>query len=574
MSFEPDGKITRKGNKLAWRHEPLVADEPLQVWQGLLKARKLHETDPFFSPALADLPDPLFMMDMDVAANRLADAVEKREKIHVFGDFDCDGVTGTTVLVEALRAAGAELTFSIPHRADDGHGIDPEEVRAAYAADVTLGLSVDTGTTCIEASEVARLLGLDLIITDHHLPDEELPQVLALLNPARKDCGFADGVLCGAGVAFFLLMATWKCLAERGKRPHYDLKQLLDRVAMATVADVMALQGVNRVLVSYGLKQLRTSPSIGMAALLDIAKVNRQRITTETIGFYLAPRINAAGRMRHGEEAMRLLSSHNPEEAAVLAESLDRCNQERRKIEAETFKQALGKLKTINANSRGSTQQSNEILAVYDNHWHAGVVGLVAGRLSRQHGRPAAVGFVDSNSDIRVSLRGRPGFHIGDLLQRCSQHLLGFGGHAGAGGGTVKSASWDAFVLDFTAAVQQQQREGVIKNHSYIDGVLSLAALHIGLATRLKRFEPIGQGNPACIWLLHEMTVVDMKKLKGGVIRLRLTDGEYFTNAVVFGGSVFESYLQQGMTASFIGQLQSDDFRGGDAVQFVVEDLL
>lgn len=234
MRDELEGKVTRKGNMLAWRHDALVADEPLLVWQGLLKARNLHETDPFFSPALSDLPDPFLMTDMDIAAKRLADAVEKKEKIHVFGDFDCDGVTGTTVLVEALKACGAVLSFSIPHRADDGHGIDSEEVRKACAEGVTLGLSVDTGITCLGASEVAKSLGLDLVITDHHLPDEVLPHALAILNPARKDCGFADGVLCGAGVAFFLLMATWKCLAERGKRPAYDLKQLLDRVAMAT----------------------------------------------------------------------------------------------------------------------------------------------------------------------------------------------------------------------------------------------------------------------------------------------------------------------------------------------------
>ena len=181
---------------------------------------------------------------------------------------------------------------------------------------------------------------------------------------------------------------------------------------------------------------------------------------------------------------------------------------------------------------------------------------------------------MDSNNDIRVSLRGRPGFHIGDLLQSCSEHLIGFGGHAGAGGGTVKSASWNAFVLDFTDAVLQQQREGLIKNHTYVDGILALSALHIGLASRLKRFEPIGQGNPGCLWLLKDITIVDMKKLKGGVIRLRLSEGAFFTNAVVFGGSALEIYLQQGMSVSLLGQLQMDDFRGGDAVQFVVEDVL
>ena len=574
MIFDCQGKRTRKGRTLQWRHQALIADNPLSAWQGLLKARQLSEQDAFFAPALSDLPDPSLMQDMKKAAVRLVAAIEKREKVHVFGDFDCDGVSGTTVLVEALRSAGADVSFSIPHRADEGHGIGVEAVRLAHESGATLGLSVDTGTTCLDASEQAIELGFDLIITDHHLPDKILPNAYALLNPAREDCGFAGGVLCGTGVAFFLLMATWKLLADKKQRPAYDLKQLLDRVAMATVADVMPLVGVNRVLVHFGLQQLRTAPSMGMSALLDVAKVNRKRISTESIGFYLAPRVNAAGRMRHGEEAMRLLCCQDADEAAALAASLDVCNQERRKIEVETYKEALGKLEAINNHTRDSNQEKNAYLTVYDNDWHAGVVGLVAGRLARQHGRPAAVGFVDNNQNIRVSLRGVKGFHIGQLLQTCAEHLHGFGGHAGAGGGTVKSGSWDAFVLDFTKAVNQQQTDGLIQNHLLIDGVLSLSALHIGLASRLQRFEPIGQANPACLWAIHDVTVVDSKKLKGGVMRVRLTDGMMFTNAVVFGAGVLADDLQDGVCVSVLGQLQTDDYRGGDAVQFVIEDVV
>ena len=568
------GKQTRKGFRLTWRDQPLIADHPVTAWQSLLAARNLHESDAFFAPALSDLPDPFQMKDMETAAIRLADAIEKQEQIHVFGDFDCDGVSGTTVLVAALQAAGAKVEFSIPHRADDGHGIGVEPVKQAFEAGATLGISVDTGTTCLDACDMAQSLGFDLMITDHHLPDAVLPNAFALLNPARKDCGFADGILCGTGVAFFLLMATWKILGDRNKRPNYDLKQLLDRVAMATVADVMPLRGVNRILVHVGLQQLKTSPSIGMAALMNIAKVKQHKVSSETIGYYLAPRVNAAGRMRHGEEALRLLCSNSPEEAMQLATSLDNCNQERRKIEADTYKEALGKLKGINENKRTSSQEKNEILAVYDAAWHAGVVGLVAGRLSRQHGRPAAVGFVDNEQNIRVSLRGQKGFHIGELLHTCADHLDGFGGHAGAGGGTVKAGSWDAFVLDFTQAVQDQQKTFGQHMELPVDGVLQLSALHIGLAQRLQKFEPVGHGNHGCKWLLADVTVVDVKKLKGGVLRVSLTDGKSFINAVAFGASVLEPDLQLGVNISLLGELKADDFRGGDAVQFVIEDIV
>ncbi|OIP98602.1 MAG: single-stranded-DNA-specific exonuclease RecJ [Zetaproteobacteria bacterium CG2_30_46_52] len=569
MPFNIEGKTTCRGKHLSWRHAPLLAKDPLSAWQGLLQARGLQESDAFFSPALSDLPDPFLMQDMEKAAMRLTKAVMRKERIHVFGDFDCDGVSGTSILVEALRAAGAPVTYSIPHRADDGHGIGIEAVQQAYASGVSLGLSVDTGTTCLEACNVASQLGFDLIITDHHLPDAVLPNAFALLNPAREDCGFADGLLCGTGVAFFLLIAVWKKLSEQNARPDYDLKQLLDRVAMATVADVMKLRGVNRVLVHFGLQQLRTNPSIGMASLLEVGKIKKNRISCETIGFHLAPRINAAGRMAHGEEAMALLSCQDADEALRLAKGLDVFNKERRKVEADTFKEAVSKLKNPIIDD-----EINAVLAVYDESWHAGVVGLVAGRLAREYNRPAAVGFVDGQNNVRVSLRGRPGFHIGELLHACSDVLLGFGGHAGAGGGTIKAGYWQDFVSSFEQAINHQQQSGLFANAVVIDGVLTMPALHIGLASRLQRFEPIGQGNPPCVWILHEVHIVDVRKLSGGVVRLQLSDGQMFAQAVVFGGGIFEQDLQVGVIVSLLGSLQPDVFRGGDAVQFVVEDVL
>ncbi|MDQ6994597.1 MAG: DHH family phosphoesterase, partial [Mariprofundaceae bacterium] len=222
----PDG-LTLRGKQLQWRHKPLYAEDPLQAWQGLLQVRGLHESDAFFSPQLNQLPNPLLMQDMEKAVQRVVAAIQAGEAIHIFGDFDCDGVAGTSILVEALLAAGATITSSIPHRADDGHGIGVKPVQEAVAAGVSLGISVDTGTTCFAACDMATSLGLDLIITDHHLPDTHLPNAFALLNPARHDCGFAERKLCGTGVAFFLLMAVWQRLGQLGKRPNYDLRLLL-----------------------------------------------------------------------------------------------------------------------------------------------------------------------------------------------------------------------------------------------------------------------------------------------------------------------------------------------------------
>ena len=555
------GENTVRGQKITWRNTPLVAYEPLSAWQGLLEARGLSENDPFFTPRLADLPDPFAMVDMKRAAGRVVEALSEGGPIHVFGDFDADGVNGTAILVEALTAAGGQVSFSIPHRVDQGHGIGEEAVQRAVESGCRLGISVDTGVSCFDACAEARRLGLDLIVTDHHLPDAELPDAYALLNPARRDCGFAERLLCGSGVAFFLLMAVWKQLGEEGRRPDFDLRSLLDRVAVATVADVMELTGVNRILVHHGLEQLNHSPSVGMAALLTTAKIKKS-ISVESIGFYLAPRINAAGRMQHGEAAMRLLSTSDPAEAGMLAGELDLANRERRQVESEVFKQAESRL------------ADQEVLAVYHDDWHAGVVGLAAGRLARKHGRPAAVGFVTPEDAIRISLRGRPGFHVGRLLSACSEHLLGFGGHAGAGGATLAKEQWPAFVAAFAEEIKRQSGDAADHRCCPIDGELGLGAIHIGLVERLERFQPLGRGNSACLWLLRELHIVDRRDLKGGVTRLKLSDGSRWLDGIVFGANGISDAIQPGLMVSVIGQLQRDEWRGNGAIQFVIEDLL
>jgi len=556
----PEGK-TVKGRTLAWLNGPLTADDPAAAWNGLLAARGLTEADPFFAPRLADLPDPFGMQDMEKAADRVAAAILAGEKIHIFGDFDADGVNGTAILLEALRAVGADVSFSIPHRADEGHGIGVEPVRKAVASGMRLGISVDTGTTCFDACIEAKSHGFDLIVSDHHLPEGSLPDAFALLNPARTDCGFAERKLCGTGVAFFLLMAVWKKLAQSDSRPDFDLRQLLDRVAVATIADVMDIVGVNRILVYHGLQHLNTKPSVGMQALLAVAKI-KKAVTAETISFYLAPRINAAGRLQHGESAMCLLSTQNADEALQLARELDEINKQRRLVEAEVYKQAelvLG---------------DSEVLAVYDKRWHAGVVGLAAGRLARKHGKPAAVGFVTPDGAVRVSLRGTPGFHIGNLLNACSDFLEGFGGHAGAGGGTIRAGQWDAFSIAFGKAIGEQAANADDHLLQAIDGILALGCMHIGLAERLARFEPLGRGNPACTWLLKDMQIADRRDLKGGVVRLKLTDGSHWLDGIVFRSGSLGDTIEPGLTVSLIGQLQKDDWRGNGAVQFVVEDVI
>ena len=258
---------------------------------------------------------------------------------------------------------------------------------------------------------------------------------------------------------------------------------------------------------------------------------------------------------------MRIASTSDMDEAMALAASLDETNKQRRLVEADVFKQAEEKLGNA------------DVLALFDEAWHAGVVGLAAGRLARKHGRPAAVGFVTPDGSVRLSLRGRPGFHVGDLLNSCSKHLEGFGGHAGAGGGTVKAGCWESFVTAFGEAVCEQTEHAGDQLTQAVDGVLGLEAMHFGLAERLQRFEPVGQGNAAPTWLVANVHVAENRPLKGGVVRLKVSDGTNWLDAIVFGGGAYDDALERGSIVSLIGQLKLDDWRGNGAVQFVVEDV-
>lgn len=555
------GRLTLRGRRLKWRYKPFHANDPLSTWEGLLKARGIPEEQAFFSPRLANLPNPEGMQDMAKAADRLARAVIEGEHIHIFGDFDCDGVCGAAILVDLLAQAGVRVSASIPHRIHDGHGIDPDNIEKAYVEGVSLAISVDTGISEDAASKKALSLGLDLVITDHHLPAEHLPEAFAILDPARADCGFAGGILCGTGVAFFLLMATWRRLRESG-RTMPDLKQALDRVAIATIADVMSLTGVNRILVSHGLKQLNDQPSDGIAALLNKGR-SKGQITAQNIGFQIAPRLNAAGRMDHGKQAMQLLCCRDPDKAANLAAELDELNRQRQNVERKTFAIVEERLK----------ETGNDALVAFDSEWHAGVVGLVAGRLSRKHSRPAAVGFVEPDGCIRVSLRGGRGFHVGKLLDSCSAHLIGYGGHAGAGGGSMAAESWDGFVKAFSLAVQGQETSASSAEPLYVDGVIGTDAVHAGLIERLQWLQPFGQGHPEGLWCFESMKIVQRRDMRGGNIRLLLESETSRLNAVIFRAADIESSLTPGSAHSFLGYLRFDEYRGGSQIQFIIEDV-
>jgi len=565
---------TARGQPLAWQHgRSFIAGlatqtmrEPMAAWQQLLRNRNLEDNPHWFAPQLAHLPDPLQMVDAEKAAQRLIAALDAKEKLHIFGDFDADGVNATTVLVEGLTAAGFKVSWEVPHRSQQGHGIAIDSVRRQAEAGCKLGISCDTGITCFASAAEATALGMDLIITDHHLPepcgDTLLPDAFAILNPARADCGFADRKLCGCGVAFYLLLALWKLLRADGRAPQYDLKQLLDRVAVATIADMMDLVGINRILVFHGLIRLQQQPCPGMAALLNISGWDGSKsMRVETVSFQIAPRINAAGRMQHGDLAVRLLLSNNAIEAAEMATEMDAFNKQRREVESAIHKQAASRLKT------------GGVLAAYDADWHPGVVGLVAGKLARKAHQPAAIGYIDHDEQIHLSLRGVTGFHIQQLLVSCRDLLDRFGGHAGAGGCALPRANWGKFLQHFSDAISQQLAASeTTKPALTIDLALTIGASHVALADRIARFEPIGKGNPPCRLLLRECEIRSVREVRGGALSMWLASPEGMLSAIAFRPGPLVEMLTEGNRLALIGALTRNDWNGNEKAQFIVED--
>ncbi|MDX8393127.1 MAG: single-stranded-DNA-specific exonuclease RecJ [Mariprofundales bacterium] len=558
-------QLCQSGKSLQWRHQSLHADDPLQLWQGLLKHRGLQESDVFFAPRLAALPDPYDMQDMYKAVERITQAIHAKEKIHIFGDFDCDGCCASTVLLQGLQALGAQVTASIPHRVHEGHGIPSVVLRQQCVAGVTLGISVDTGTSCFIAADSAKECGMDLIITDHHQPDNKLPNVFALLNPARDDCGFAKRLLCGAGVAFFLLLGLRKYNSNNNESslPSLNMRSMLGLVAIATVADVMRLQGVNRILVHHGLVQLCNEPSIGMQALLKISRCDAN-LRAQDIAFRIAPRINAASRMAHGETILHLMCCNDIKQARLLAEDLDAYNRQRQQVERRTLRQVEAHIEANNT----------DVLAVYQSDWHAGVIGLVAGKLARRFGKPAAVGYVDAKNKIRISLRGVAGFNIAKLLQQCHKHLQGYGGHAGAGGASMLADNWPAFIQDFSSACEQQKEQAAHIMATEIDATISPDAVHPALLTRLQRFEPCGVGNPSMLFGIHEATIQHIKIMNNNSYRLQLVSkiGTKL-EAIAFRAKWLEQFLHLGEKSPLlIGRLENNNWQGNNKIQFVIED--
>ena len=480
--------------------------------------RSAAEADVFLHPRIEHLLDPYAMQGMAAAVTRVQAAIARQEPILIYGDYDVDGTTAIVLLKTALEMLGGKVDFHVPHRLRDGYGMQAAVLEAVAAQGIRLVISVDTGIRDFVAAETAARMGLDLIVTDHHLPPPGLPSALAILNPNQPGCGYACKHLCGAGVAFKLaqaLLEAWDVERTRTK----ILPSFLKMLAIATVADAVPLLGENRVFASVGLEQLRRPASAGLRCLMQVSKLDpaRRALTSTDLAFRIAPRINAAGRMDVASDVVELFTTRDAVRAGELAGKLDRLNSERQQAEAAILEEITRRLR------EEPCFASKRCIVIEGEGWHRGIIGILASRVVDRMRRPAIVIAIEEG-EAYGSGRSVPGFHLLDAIQGCKQLFTRFGGHAHAVGFSLPAGRLEELKghLETWATLNVEEAAPSLRCHA----VLPLDQITPALFTWLRRLEPLGTGNEEPVFVAYNTRLTaPVRAIKDRHICLQLAQG-------------------------------------------------
>ncbi len=505
----------------------------------------------------APLLDPFLMTDMDLAVKRVALAISRGEKIAVFGDYDVDGITATCLLTDFLRKQGADCVSYIPGRLEEGYGLNPIAIRQLNSEGVTLIITVDCGITAVSEAELCRGLGIDLVITDHHECKEILPRAAAVVDPHRPDGGYPHKNLSGVGVAFKLAAAL--CGNQEAV-----LREYTDMVCLGTVADVMPLQGENRVFVSRGLESLSHTKRPGIAALMAESGCVPDTISASSIGFMLAPRINAAGRMGQIHLAIDLFLTDDPGKAADLARQLCDLNRQRQAVESEIYAQAVSML---------PSGRPPEAIVLADETWHQGVVGIVASRIAEEFACPAFLICLDGQHG-KASSRSHGGFNLFTSLTALSSLLESYGGHELAAGFTITRDNIPEFRRQICALAAGYYTDDTPRTSLDVDCAIPAELLTIRGIDSLSVLEPCGNGCPKPTLMMKNLTVDRITLVGGGRhMRLRLRSGHHSINAIYFSATPESVSIQTGDLVDVAFTPQVNEFRGERSVQMNVLDI-
>lgn len=516
----------------------------------------------FLSPNRHDFYNPFLMPDMEFAVNRIISAINNHEKVVIYGDYDVDGITSTTVLKSFLRDRGLEVGTYIPHRLTEGYGLNLNAIKKIVAENYTLMITVDCGITSINEVDFAKENNVDVIVTDHHEAGDGIPNALAVVDCKRKDNQYPFRELAGVGVAFKLCQA----LSQKLNLEEKEYLKYLDIVAIGTIADIVPLVDENRVIASLGLKLIKCTKNVGIQAILN--DIGYKNIDSMSIAFGVAPRINACGRMGESNLALELLLTNNKEDALNLASKIGLYNLQRQSEEKRIFEDVIFKIEQNNSNN-------DEAIILGGTNWHNGVIGIVSSRITEKYYRPSILVCFDKEEELgKGSGRSIKGLDLHEALMYCKDLLEAFGGHEMAAGLTVKKENFNAFKMKFLEFVKQKNIN-TLKPVIYIDGNINIDKINIQIVKSLNLLQPFGEANFMPIFRFENLIINSIKTLtEGKHLKVSLkSKNNIYINAIGFNLGEFANEFRIGDNVDLIGNLEINSFNGMDSIQINLKDM-
>ncbi len=524
-----------------------------------------EEARRFFRPSLDDLHDPFLMRDMDKAIDRIGEALANKEHILVYGDYDVDGTTAVSLVYTFLKTYAGDIDYYIPDRYKEGYGISQQGIDWAHENGYTLIIALDCGIKSVDKIDYAKSKGIDFIICDHHRPGAVLPAAVAVLDPKRSDCDYPYKELSGCGIGFKLIQA----FAQLNHVPFVQLEQFLDLVAISIAADIVPITGENRILAYFGLQRVNKEPRAGVKAILELSNIKKE-LTINDIVFTIAPRINAAGRIEHGEKAVELLIQKKADLAGFLGDDINEHNTTRKGLDALITEQALQKIEN------DSTFINRKSTVVYDPEWHKGVIGIVASRLTDRYYRPTIV-LTRSNGMVSGSARSVKDFDVYNAIESCSDLLEQFGGHMYAAGLTMKEENVPNFIRRFEEVVSSTIDEKMLTREIEVDAELNLRDITPSFNRILKQFAPFGPGNMAPIFRTSGVRDNGRGKVVGNNhLKLSLTQEEI--HAGMYDGIAFQlghhhPKVEQQEAFDVVYHVEENTYNGRTTLQLNIKDI-
>lgn len=541
------------------------------VLASLLVTRGVHtfeEARSFFRPSLSALHDPFLMKDMDLAVARLEKAVASQEKILVYGDYDVDGTTAVALVYSFIRRLTSSVDFYIPDRYDEGYGVSKKGIDWAADNGFTLIITLDCGIKAIDKVKYAADKGIDLIICDHHLPEEEIPAAAAVLDPKREDCNYPFDDLSGCGVGFKLVQAY----SQKNGLPFESLLPLLDLLVVSIASDLVTVVGENRVLAHFGLKRLNEEPRIGLQAMINLANLEQGHVTIDDIVFKIGPRINAAGRMESGRLAVELLTAETEEAAVTIGSQINDNNNERKSIDREITKAALDMVQD------GTCCSSENAVIVYGPDWNKGVVGIVASRLVEAYYKPAFV-LTKSNGFVTGSARSVRGFDLYEAISSCADLLENYGGHIYAAGLTLREENLPEFVRRIDKYVGEHISDEMATPIVDVDSEINFSQITPKFFRILKQFQPFGPGNSAPVFLTKNVyDDGNGRKVGPGGQHLKLeliqeSQPYHQISAIAFNMASLFEHIRNGNPIDICYSVVENYYRGNSTIQLRIKDM-